>query len=530
MYLSKNQMLKKFTMAAFLSFMAGSSMASSHREAPNITSIPKVDATDFYIFNSYETGREAYVTMIANYNPLQDAYGGPNYFTMDSRALYEIHVDNDGDAKEDISFRFRFVNRLKDGQGITVNVGDKNLSIPLKHAAPISAGDDAGLGFNEKYIVQLVNGDRRRGRRQNVTNLSTGSRLFTKPYDNVGQKTFVDNIPDGQAYSRYAQQYIYDVNIPGCTHAGKVFVGQRKESFAVNLGETFDLVNNVPIEGDSVAGAGDGAGFPAGITQNKLNDDLGDKNITTIAMEIHKDCLIGNGNGVIGAWTSASLRQVSILNPRASFRLPKIVGGSWTQVSRLSNPLVNEVVIGIRDKDRFNSSHPKNDAKFADYVTHPTLPVLLNSLFLDAVNGLINPVTPTFTQLHPNNYPRADLVAAFLTGIKGVNQQSKSVENPAEMIRLNTAIAPTAAAQQKSLGVIDGDNAGFPNGRRPGDDVVDIALRVVMGKLCHLSLSLCVMENAPVGNQAFTDGAPISAQDFDESFPYLKSPIAGSPN
>lgn len=504
-------------------------LASSHREAPNITSIPKVDATDFYMFNSYEAGREGYVTMIANYSPLQDAYGGPNYFSMDSRALYEIHVDSDGDAREDMSFRFRFINQLANGEGIKLDVGDKNLSIPLKHAGPISAGNSANLGFNEKYIMQIVRGDRRRGSRNNVTDNASGNRVFTKPYDNVGDKTFQDNIQDGMAYERYAKQYVYDINIPGCAQPGKVFVGQRKEPFAVNLGKIFDLVNIVPIEGDSAPGAGDGGGFPLGITQDVANNDIRNKNITTIALEMHKDCLVGQGNGVIGAWTSASMRQVSILNPRASFKLPKIVGGAWTQVSRLSTPLVNEVVIGLKDKDRFNSSHPRFDGQFADYVTNPTLPSLLNVLFLDAVNNIVNPAAPTFTQLHPSNYPRQDLVAAFLTGIEGLNQQTSSAQNPAEMLRLNTAIAPVSAAQQNSLGVIAGDNAGFPNGRRPGDDVVDVALRVVMGQLCHIeALQLCQASDAPTGTQAFTDGAPLSATDFDEQFPYLKSPVAGS--
>jgi hypothetical protein len=208
--------------------------------------------------------------------------------------------------------------------------------------------------------------------------------------------------------------------------------------------------------------------------------------------------------------------------------------GSWTQVSRLGMPLVNEVVIGLKDKDLFNASAPSGDAQFATYVTNPTLPALLNALFLAPVNATLG---TTLTNLAPNNFPRNDLVAAFLTGFKGLNQQA--TVTPSEMLRLNTAVAATPAATQNPLGVAAGDLAGFPNGRRPGDDVVDVALRVVMGALCYplpigankapVNLGLCTPANAPVGNAAFTDGAPINALYFDQTFPYLKTPLPGSP-
>ena len=178
---------------------------------------------------------------------------------------------------------------------------------------------------------------------------------------------------------------------------------------------------------------------------------------------------------MVGAWTSASLRQARILNPRPTFNRPEINGGPFTQVSRLSMPLVNEVVIGIPDKDRFNASEPKDDGQFATYVTNPTLPALLDILFRDAVNQTLG---TNIANLAPSNFPRNDLVTAFLTGFKGVNQLAKVT--PSEMARLNTMIPATPAAQQSTFGVAGGDLAGFPNGRRPGDDVVDLALRVVM--------------------------------------------------
>jgi hypothetical protein len=322
--------------------------------------------------------------------------------------------------------------------------------------------------------------------------------------------------------------------VPGCQKAGRVFVGQRDESFVVNLGQVFDLVNFVPVDADVPPDQG---GLPGGIgiKNDKQNDIISDANITTFALELPAACLTGNGNGVIGGWTSASLPQGRVLNPTASFAKPDVQRGAWTQVSRLSAPLVNELVIGMPDKDLFSASEPNKDGQFAKYVTNPTLPALLDVLFNKAVNDILN-VTPRIANLAPSNLPRTDLVTAFLTGFPGVNQQ-KTV-TPSEMLRLNTGIAAKPAGMQSTFGVAGNDLAGFPNGRRPGDDVVDIALRVVMGRLCHpvpvngtlTDLDLCDPAQAPLGKVAFTDGAPISAADFDVSFPYLRTPIPGATN
>jgi hypothetical protein len=381
----------------------------------------------------------------------------------------------------------------------------------------VSANDSSNLNFNESYTLTLVRGDRRKGQGAAVTKMSDGGATFGKPYDFIGTKTF----GSVQGYEAYAAKFMYDVAIPGCNKEGRVFVGQRKEPFVVNLGKVFDLVNLVPV---------DGTAFTGGITQDPANNQIGDKNITTLALEVHSSCLKGSGNGVIGAWTSASLRQARILNPRPTFSKPEVSGGPWTQVSRLSTPLVNEVVIGLPDKDRFNASQPKDDGQFATYVTNPTLPALLDVLFRGAVNSTLG---TNFTNIAPANLPRNDLVTAFLTGFPGVNQLAKVT--PSEMLRLNTGIAAKPAAQQSAFGVAGDDLAGFPNGRRPGDDVVDLALRVVMGRLCHpipvngtpTDLGLCKPADAPVGTAPFTDGAPISAADFDTTFPYLRTPLAG---
>lgn len=198
--------------------------------------------------------------------------------------------------------------------------------------------------------------------------------------------------------------------------------------------------------------------------------------------------------------------------PGSNLGLASKEGGAWSQVSRLGMPLVNELVIGLKDKDKFNTSKPSDDAQFLTYVTNPTLPALLQILFGQYA-------------LAPTNIPRNDLVAAFLTGVSGVNQLA--TVTPSEMLRLNTSVAVTAPASQSRLGVIAGDNAGFPNGRRPGDDVVDIALRVVEGRLCTLNIG-CAPADAPAGATDFTDGAYLDATFFDNAFPYLKTPVPGA--
>jgi len=514
--------------AALLSLGGSPALASSHREAPAVTRTPKVDSTDFYLFRSYEPGREGFVTLIANYLPLQAPYGGPNYFTLDPDAIYEIHIDSDGDAVEDLTFQFDFANTLaNNGNGIVLNIGGKMNSIALRSGGPVTAPNDNDLGEQESFTVTLIRGDRRTGTRAAITNAAGGSPNFLKPLDNVGTKT----IPN---YSAYARQFIYSISIPGCATPGRMFVGQRAEAFAINIGPIFDLVNFVPVEGDSAPGAGDGKGFPGGITQSRDNDDLvGESNITSLVVEAPIACLTGSGNGVIGAWTTASLPQAVLRRPTPSYDRPDQVGGAYTQVSRLSAPLVNELVIGLKDKDKFSASKPRNDGQFADYVTNPTLPAILDALFRAPVNQTLGTSIPN---LAPANLPRNDLVAAFLTGVKGVNQQSKVT--PSEMLRLNTAINPTPAARQSTFGVAGDDLAGFPNGRRPGDDAIDLALRVVMGRLCYqvpvngaaTDLALCKPADAPVGNVPFTDGAPISARDpiLQPTFPYLGDPLPGA--
>jgi hypothetical protein len=498
-------------LGAALLATCGLATASSHREAPFITTVPKVDATDFYLFRSYEPGRSDYVTVVANYVPLQDAYGGPNYFAMDPNALYEIHLDNNGDAVEDISFQFRFQNKLAGGSGVTLPIGGKNVAIPLVQAGAVTGPSSPSLNLAETFTLDIKRGDRRKGSTAAVTNASGGGTTFPKPVDNIGVKT----IPD---YAGYAAQHIYTVNIPGCAMPAKVFVGQRQDPFAVNLGTIFDLVN-APVEVIT---------NPALI--NAAPNTIADKNVTTLAMEVHSSCLVKD-DPVIGGWTSASLRQARLLDgsPMAGHQTSEKVGGAWTQVSRLGMPLVNEVVIGLKDKDRFNASKPNGDGQFIDYVTNPTLPALLE-IALGAPG------------IAPTNFPRNDLVTTFLTGIAGVNQPKNVVAS--EMLRLNTAIPASPFAQQNRLGIVGNilaggnDNAGFPNGRRPKDDVVDIALVAVMGGLCVANGNTnalgfgtaCNPAAVPLGNTAFSlhDAVDQAVVPLLPAFPYLNTPLPGS--
>ena len=524
---------------------AVTAIASSHRSAPFKTTVPKVDGTDFYMFRSYEGidttgkgGRSDYVTLLANYQPLQTPYGGPNYFSLDPNALYEIHLDNVGDGKEHITFQFRFNNKLNN---IALDIGSSKVAIPLIQAGTVSKLTDPNLNLNESYSVNIVRGDRRKGSMTSVTKADGTTKSFEKPVDYIGSKT----LGDAAAYESYAQKHVHDIKIPGCPAGkdmGKVFVGQRQDGFAVNLGTVFDLVNAPaaflldPANKDAV-----GKGGQAAVQKT---------NITTIALEVHKDCLTAGTDTVIGGWTTASMRQARLLNgaPASGHQTSEKVGGAWVQVSRLGNPLVNELVIGLPDKDKFNSSKPQDDGQFLTYVTNPTLPALLGLVLVGDAKGVA-----------PTNLPRTDLATVFLTGIPGVNKPAMTA--PSEMLRLNTAIAPVQFADQNRLGVagevlrVGGpanlgqakDLAGFPNGRRPKDDVVDIALVAMLGGLCVINgdgnalglngvpgvpslTSACKPSSVPLGAKSadIHDGVDQATVPFLTRFPYLNTPNSGS--
>ena len=508
----------------------GIAEASSHREAPFVTKNPKIDSTDFYMFRSYETGRQDYVTIIANYLPLQDAYGGPNYFSLDPEARYDINIDNTADGVPDISFQFRFSSALNGANGLTLPITlegtTKTNSVSLLNLGAITAADSSKQNVLETYTLNVVRG---------ATATPVGT-TFKKPVDHIGTTTFPN-------YPAYANSFVNTVAMPGCA-AGqiKVFAGQRADGFAANIGVIFDLLQG----GDAgFAGAITTGADTLGRGRNPANpNDTGllyGKNVTTIALEIPRSCLTsGPTSPIIGGWTTANLRQARVLNPVGSFAVPAKEGGAWTQVSRLGMPLVNEVVIGLKDKDLFSTLPVKDTAKAADYVTHPTLPAIIELLY------------GTFGAVAPKKI-RTDLVATFAQGIEVTlldNSKLKFTQNTTtgvfEYLRLNTADAlgaiPTTRAEQIAKGDFDGlgalgcftadrkadpslpscDLQGFPNGRRPGDDVVDITLRVAMGAL------FATDADAPARGVPFTDVNFNGAEQFNDTFPYLSAPFPGN--
>src|SRR4029450_8166350 len=208
---------------------------SSHREAPGITKSPKLDGTDFYMFRSYEAGRAGYVTLLANYIPLQDVYGGPNFFTLDPDGIYEIHVDNNGDGREDLTFQFRFRNTLKN---LTVPVGGKNVAVPLVNIGGIGPGrdDTANLNVVDTSPLTVVRGDRRFGQRRLVGNMADGSTVFKKPVDRIGDKSIANNDPN--VYGMYADNHIYDIRVPGCAGTARVFLGQPRAALLIRVSDT----------------------------------------------------------------------------------------------------------------------------------------------------------------------------------------------------------------------------------------------------------------------------------------------------
>jgi hypothetical protein len=257
---------------------------------------------------------------------------------------------------------------------------------------------------------------------------------------------------------------------------------------------------------------------------------LSDKNVQTIALEIPLSCFTGlnTDNGVIGGWATSSELYHDVLDNH-------LVGA---QFSRLGNPLVNELAIGLKDKQLFSISPPSDDAVFANYVLYPSLPAIIDAVFLGFVQENVDGASG-LTNLAPTNLPRVDLALIFLFGLPNLNQPTL---NGCELMRLNTTVPPTAFEAQENMGVLALDVAGYPNGRRPGDDVVDISLRAMMGVMCTncgvfgtaLGLDVCAAigcadpaATAPVGGVNFLDGAPQNAAQFTETFPYLNIPHSG---
>jgi hypothetical protein len=433
---------------------SGSLRASSHREAPLISQDPLADNTDLYAFVSPNNADR--VTIVANFIPLQAPYGGPNFFKFDDHVLYEIMVDNNGDAVEDVTFQFRFRTEVRNPNTFLYNTG------------PITSLDSVNWNVRQFYSVTRVEGARRRG----PTTLLADN--VPTPPVNVGLRS----TPNYDALAAAAIRQL--------PTGGQVFAGQRDDPFFVDL-NVFDLLAVPPAD-----------------TNN--SDSLAGFNVHSIAIEVPISALTANGsrptqatdlNAVIGVWSTASRPSVTARGGGVERH-----SSTFVQVSRLGHPLVNEVVIPRGTKDVFNSLEPTSDGAALNFVTDPEVPKLLLALF-----GIDTPPTP-----------RNDLVTVFLTGIPGLNQPPNVVAS--EMLRLNVAIAPVSAPNP--IGVIAGDAAGFPNGRRLGDDTVDIALRVVAG-----ASPLTPAFNNGIRTQ-LGDGVTGNDKPFLSSFPFVAAPHPGN--
>ena len=460
---------------------------SSHREAPEISMDPVADSTDLYAFVSPD--RPSTVTLIANYIPLQAPAGGPNFYQFGDDVHYEIHIDNDGDGKPDVTYRFTFHTRLRDPETFLYNTG------------PITALSSPNWNLRQFYSV-----------RRFMDNGGMGTELgknLACPPCNIGPLSTPD-------YASLAAEAVHDLG-----RGIKVFAGQRAEGFYVDLGAIFDLGNLRPFENlHNQYGMNIFSGPAPGVNAtNQLN-------VHSIAIQVPISDLVQQGasgesdpRSVIGVWTTASRQSASAFDAESG---TTVSTGPFRQVSRLGNPLINEVIIALGDKDRWNTLPPAGDKQFAHYYANPGLAAALPSLYPG--------VFPNLAALVTSGKARADLEAILLTGIPsgiipGFQNNTGSVQS--DMLRLNTAIPPSGSPN--ILGLIGGDLAGFPNGRRVFDDIVTVELRAVAG----LTFALVDPSFTPdAAASKVTDGlTPASVKaPYLNTFPYLGVPYDGFDN
>ncbi|HEY3002443.1 MAG TPA: DUF4331 domain-containing protein [Kribbellaceae bacterium] len=447
---------------------------SSHREAPEISKDPVADNTDVYAFVSPD--RPDTVTLIANFIPLQKPDGGPNFYEFGDDVLYQILVSNRGDARADVAYQFRFRTMIRDKQAFLYNTG------------PITSVTDTTWNRPQYYSVTKVVRD------QDPVLLADG---LTLPPVNIGPRSTPD-------YAHFTAQAVH-----GIGGGRKVFAGQRAEGFFVDLGSIFDLGTLRPFQNLHLIPSAAAVG---------VNGTQG-LNVHTIALQVPIRELTRNGTtptdpldprAVIGVWATASRRRVRVLEDGGELD----EYGGFRQVSRLGNPLFNEVIVPMAAKDRWNALRPDQDSQFAQYVAKPELARLLPVLY-----------PGVFPHLASYTKPRADLTAILLTGIpKGVVPGFQNFTGPvlSDMLRLNLAVPP--ASSPNPLGLVAGDAAGFPNGRRVFDDVVTVELRAVAG----LTIPLVDPSYTPDGAaSAVRDGTTNTNAPYLDHFPYLGTPAGG---
>lgn len=433
-----------FAAAAALALaLPGRARASSHSEAPLISQDPAVDNADVYFF--VDPNDPSMVVMLATFNGLSNPASGPNYKSFADGARYDLHIDNDGDGIEDVTYRFLFTTTVRDGEHTF-----------LYNTGPFSSTNDPNLNVVQSYVVQKVSGPADNPGNDQITVIGggEGNPFYTVPW-NIGPKS-----NPNQAYHAIANAVF------PLSGGGRVAAGPRADPFFVDLGMIFDLVNlevpNAPLASPGRPGLGVGNTGGGKNTLNGFNvmAIMLEVPITEITKNHDRPVSPTNPDAIVGLWSTASRPRTRVLNSDGTVTN----SADFTQVSRLGNPLINEVAIALADKDKWNATEPKDDlTNFGEYALDPILPKYYKALF-----GIDSPPAP-----------RTDVVQALFTGIQGLNSRPNEVV--ADEIRLNVAIPPVAIAEADPLGVIDGDTAGFPNGRRTCDDVVDIELRVMAG-------------------------------------------------
>ncbi|MBK8534398.1 MAG: DUF4331 domain-containing protein [Candidatus Competibacteraceae bacterium] len=477
--------------------VATASHAANHREAPLTALDTKADITDFFAFVSYDNPGK--VTLILDVDPFLEPSNGPNYFPFDPEILYTIRVDHDHDGVEDLRFEFRFNTEIRAPGVFTGFVGaGAGLSAPNNSPAPVKPGTplippaitaldgpgSEGLSLRQRYSVTLVRGGQRTELAHDLIAVPT----------NVGPRTMPD-------YARLADQGVYDLG-----GGVRVFAGTVDDPFWLDLGATFDSLNfRVLPNGTGIAGVLSPA-QDADDSRNFDSDDFAGFNVNAIAIEVPITLLTRDGKlhganeplATIGTWGTTSRPTIKLYATTPGGQ--PLLSDRFVQIQRMGNPLINEVLIGTGDKDKFSMSQPKDDAQFASYLLDPLLPRALNAIYTDAL-----PIPPA---------PRKDLLP-LVTYAAPIAAKDTPASPVADLVRLNTGVPATPAAQRKRMGLLAGDTAGFPNGRRLSDDVSDIALRVVAGVLTGDPKFSGFPHNS-LGDGVNTNDVP-----YRESFPYL---------
>lgn len=487
--------------------------AANHREAPITALDQKADITDWFAFVSYDDPTK--VTMLLNVDPLLEPANGPNYFPFDPEILYEMKIDNNQDGKDDVIFQFRFNTEIRLPGVFTSYVGaGGGVAAPSNSPAPVPPGavivpreitkldgpGSEGLSLRQNYTVTMLkrNGN---GNSWRTTDLTGNRKLFAVP-SNVGPRTM-------PRYDDLAREGIYNLG-----NGVRVFAGTVDDPFYIDLGAAFDTFNFRPSAfGTGVPGVLTDA-QDADDTRNFAPDAVAGFNVNTIAIEVPITLLSSDGalhpannpKALIGTYGTTSRPRIKVL-PSKPGRKPAL-SGNYVQIQRMGNALINELIIGTGDKDKFSMSEPENDAQFANYFLDPVLARVLNALYGGAV-----PI-PTPPRVNPAN-PAQDLgPLAFYSTLLCPGCQNLQPGPVADFLRLNTGIPPTAKANRKRLGALAGDFGGYPNGRRVSDDVTDISARAVAGVLAG-----GVFASFP--NNRIGDAVNSNDRPYQETFPYV---------